>query len=52
MEEFGVGNVAASLELVMYVFAYMSKTGWMIQNTFAYARSDGIDPMLFSPLSK
>jgi DHA1 family multidrug resistance protein-like MFS transporter len=27
MEEFGVGNVAASLGLVMYVFAYMSKTG-------------------------
>jgi DHA1 family multidrug resistance protein-like MFS transporter len=27
MEEFGVGNVAASLGLAMYVLAYMSKTG-------------------------
>jgi MFS transporter, DHA1 family, multidrug resistance protein len=51
MKDFGVGNVAASLGLALYVLACMSKDKFSFLLIYSQ-RLDGIGPMLFSPLSE
>jgi len=52
MEEFGVGETAASLGLALYVLACIYFLAPACLAFADFVLTDGLGPMLFSPLSE